>query len=75
MIHVKWLGAAGLEFTCNGSSILIDPYLSRPRKKDLFFKHPRPDKNAIRGYMNHLPGTLTGIIVGHTHFDHALDIP
>jgi L-ascorbate metabolism protein UlaG (beta-lactamase superfamily) len=75
MVNVRWTGAAGLEFTHEGLTILIDPYHSRLGKLDVFFKTLRPRIDAISGYLEALPGKLSAIIVGHTHFDHALDIP
>ncbi len=75
MIEVRWTGTAGLEFTLNGRTILIDPYPSRVSKFDLFFRPLKPNMSAIHDYLDDLPGKLAGIIMGHTHFDHALDIP
>ena len=75
MVKVRWTGAAGLEFTHNGLVILIDPYHSRPGKFQVFFRHLRPKTDAISKYLASLTGQLSAIIVGHTHFDHALDIP
>ena len=75
MVDVRWTGAAGLEFTHNGQTILIDPYPSRPRKLKVFFGRLSPDISAIKSYLEQLPGDLSVIIVGHTHFDHALDVP
>jgi len=75
MISVRWTGAAGLEFTHNGQTILIDPYHSRPGKLKVFFGRLTPNIRAIESYLEKLPGKLSAIIVGHTHFDHALDIP
>lgn len=74
MVKVRWLGAAGLEFTYDGKTILVDPYMSRLRAKAL--SGPLvPDKERIQDYLKELPGNLSAMIVGHTHFDHALDIP
>jgi len=75
MVNVRWTGTAGLEFTYEGRVILIDPYHSRLGKLDVFFKPLRPRTDAISRYLEGLPGELSAIIVGHTHFDHALDIP
>ncbi len=75
MIEVRWTGTAALEFTIDGQTILIDPYPSRVSKLDVFFRPLNPDITAIQDYLKDLPGKLSGIIVGHTHFDHALDIP
>lgn len=75
MVDVRWTGGAGVEFTHNSETILIDPYPSRPGKLKVFFGRLSPDIKAIESYLGQLPGKLSAIIVGHTHFDHALDVP
>jgi glyoxylase-like metal-dependent hydrolase (beta-lactamase superfamily II) len=74
-ISVRWTGAAGLEFTYEGKTWLIDPYLSRVGKTTMFFGRPQADREKISRYLETLPGKLQAVIVGHTHFDHALDVP
>ena len=75
MVSIRWTGAAGLEFTYEGKTWLVDPYLSRVGKMSLFFGRPQPDRNAISRYLDALPGRLSAVIVGHTHLDHVLDVP
>ena len=75
MVEVRWTGAAGLEFVHEGQVILIDPYHSRPGKFQGFFRHVNPKTEVINKYLASLTGELSAIIVGHTHLDHALDIP
>ena len=75
MVSIRWTGAAGLEFTHNGQTILVDPYHSRVGKFDVLFKRLMPNIPAIENYLKEIPGKLSAIIVGHTHFDHALDVP
>ncbi|MBU0769118.1 MAG: MBL fold metallo-hydrolase [Proteobacteria bacterium] len=75
MVSVRWTGAAGLEFTYEGKTWLIDPYLSRVGKATVFFGRPHADREKITRYLETLPGKLQAVIVGHTHLDHALDVP
>ena len=75
MVKVRWTGAAGLEFVHEGQAILIDPYHSRLGKFEVFFRHVSPKTEVINKYLESLTGQLSAIIVGHTHLDHALDIP
>jgi len=75
MVKVRWTGAAGLEFTDEGETILIDPYHSRVPKSEIFFGRMRPKVDRVRRYIGGLERELSSVIVGHTHFDHALDIP
>lgn len=75
MIEIRWLGAAGLEIAVDGNLVLIDPYISRPGKFSVFFRRLRPSRERILAYTSRTTGRITGVICGHTHFDHALDIP
>jgi len=75
MLEVRWLGCAGLEVAMNNKVVLIDPYLSRPGIVQVLFSRLRPFRDVIRSYTDRLSGTVTAVICGHTHFDHALDIP
>jgi L-ascorbate metabolism protein UlaG (beta-lactamase superfamily) len=75
MVEVRWTGAAGLDLTHEGQTILVDPYLSRPGKLQLLLRRVLPRVELIKQYLESLPGELSAIILGHTHFDHALDIP
>jgi L-ascorbate metabolism protein UlaG (beta-lactamase superfamily) len=74
-VSIRWLGTAGIELEHRGNVILLDPYLSRLGKKDIFFRPLLPRKDVISWYINRIRGNVRAIVVGHTHFDHALDIP
>lgn len=74
-VDIRWLGAAGVELNSGGAVILIDPYLSRPGKRELLLKPLKPNRENISRYIRTVRGTVRAIAVGHTHFDHALDIP
>jgi L-ascorbate metabolism protein UlaG (beta-lactamase superfamily) len=75
MIEVTWSGAAGLIITSGGHIVLIDPFVSRPSKLDVFFRRLQPKQLVIQQFIQNLPHKADFIIVGHTHFDHALDVP
>lgn len=75
MVTVRWTGAAGLEFTHEDRTVLVDPYPSRRGKFDVFFRPLRPEPAAIDDYVKRIPGGVSAMIVSHTHFDHALDVP
>ena len=72
---IRWLGTAGIELEHRRKVVLLDPYLSRLGKKDIFFRPLLPRKDVIGWYINSIEGNVRGIVAGHTHFDHALDIP
>jgi L-ascorbate metabolism protein UlaG (beta-lactamase superfamily) len=50
---------------------LLDPYITRASLSRCIFGRLSPDLDAIT---RHVP-RADAIVVGHTHFDHALDVP
>ncbi|HVV88784.1 MAG TPA: MBL fold metallo-hydrolase [Kofleriaceae bacterium] len=70
-LELEWLGAAGFRLTYEGQHLLVDPYLTRLPLGDLLRRRVVP---AAPAALAHVPDPI-GIIVGHTHFDHALDVP
>jgi L-ascorbate metabolism protein UlaG (beta-lactamase superfamily) len=74
-LDVSWLGVSGYRLTYEGVSIFIDPYVSRvPLRSLLLRRTAMPDEALIDRYAT-APGEVAGILVGHTHFDHAVDAP
>lgn len=70
-LELQWLGTAGFRFTYAGQHLLVDPYVTRLPLGDLVRRRVVPaDLERLRT----LPDPLA-ILVGHTHFDHALDVP
>jgi L-ascorbate metabolism protein UlaG (beta-lactamase superfamily) len=70
-VSVRWLGAAGFAIEHAGHCVLIDPYVTRASLARCAGGRVRPDIEAI---VRHTP-RADAIVVGHTHFDHALDVP
>ena len=70
-LELQWLGTAGFRLSYEGTTILVDPYLSRA-----------PFGAAVRGHVlssdadlvDRLVPIAHAILVGHTHFDHAVDV-
>jgi L-ascorbate metabolism protein UlaG (beta-lactamase superfamily) len=74
-LDVTWLGVSGYRLTYEGVSLFIDPYVSRvPLRDFLLRRRTLPDERLIERYAA-APGPVAGILVGHTHFDHAVDAP
>jgi L-ascorbate metabolism protein UlaG (beta-lactamase superfamily) len=70
-LTLRWLGTAGYELHSGDHSILIDPYLTRASlwsfvRGPLVADAARIDA-SIQG--------VDAIFVGHSHFDHVLDVP
>jgi L-ascorbate metabolism protein UlaG (beta-lactamase superfamily) len=74
-LEVEWLGVSGYRISFEGQTLFIDPYLSRVPFADLLRRRPTlPDPAALDRFV-HAPGEVAGVLVGHTHFDHAVDAP
>ncbi|HYJ21207.1 MAG TPA: MBL fold metallo-hydrolase [Solirubrobacterales bacterium] len=74
-LEVEWLGVSGYRFSYEGKTLFVDPYLSRVPFRDLLLRRPTlPDPAALDRFVK-APGETVGVLVGHTHFDHAVDAP
>jgi L-ascorbate metabolism protein UlaG (beta-lactamase superfamily) len=74
-LEVEWLGVSGYRMSFEGQTLFVDPYLSRVPFGDLVRRRPTlPDPAALDRFV-HARGEVAGVLVGHTHFDHAVDAP
>jgi L-ascorbate metabolism protein UlaG (beta-lactamase superfamily) len=74
-LQIWWLGVSGYCLTYDSVSLYIDPYVSRvPLRSLLLRRKALPDQAMLDTY-GRAPGTVAGVLVGHTHFDHAVDAP
>ena len=70
-VSVRWLGTAGFSIEYAGHVLLIDPYVTRTSLARAVASPLVSDREAVA---LHAP-RADAIVVGHTHFDHALDVP
>jgi L-ascorbate metabolism protein UlaG (beta-lactamase superfamily) len=71
-LDVTWLGTAGFRFAYQGVTIWIDPYVTRLPLGALVRRRVVPsDDAAVARWIDR----ADAVLVGHTHFDHALDVP
>jgi L-ascorbate metabolism protein UlaG (beta-lactamase superfamily) len=70
-LHFRWLGNAGFEFKLGSTTLLVDPFLTRPKQSRVYFGRVAPDSQAVQA---HIP-SCDHILVSHTHFDHFMDVP
>ena len=78
-LELAWLGVSGYRIAYEGVSVYLDPYLSRAPLRSLLLRRPAmPDPAVLERWLG-APGAdageVAGILVGHTHFDHAIDAP
>ena len=75
-LEITWLGTAGFKLNYAGQVIYIDPYFSRvPLGALLGAKPAHPDPVRLAGFLDHPREQVLGVLVGHCHFDHAIDAP
>ena len=71
-LELQWLGTAGFRLTYEGTTVLIDPYLSRRSLAETVrARHLLADTATV----DRLVPAVDAVLVGHTHFDHAVDVP
>jgi L-ascorbate metabolism protein UlaG (beta-lactamase superfamily) len=74
-LEVEWLGVSGYRVSAEGKTLFVDPYLSRVPFADLLRRRSAlPDPEMLDRFVR-APGEVIGVLVGHTHFDHAVDAP
>jgi L-ascorbate metabolism protein UlaG (beta-lactamase superfamily) len=67
---IEWTGVAGIVLEADGTRIAFDPFASRPGLFAAVFRRARPDAGLVaRAFPR-----LDAVFVGHTHFDHAMDV-
>ena len=71
VVRVRWLGTAGFALEHDGHVLLVDPYVTRASLARCVLQRLEPDLGAIARYVPR----ADAIVLGHTHFDHALDAP
>jgi L-ascorbate metabolism protein UlaG (beta-lactamase superfamily) len=71
-LRIRWWGTAAHVVETDTTTVLIDPYLSRPSLARLFVRRLVPDEAQLRA---RLPARVDAVLCGHSHFDHLLDAP
>ena len=71
-LSLRWLGTAGFALTYEGITLLVDPYVTRLKLVDVLLgRVVRSSESALSKWVPN----ADAVLVGHTHFDHALDVP
>ena len=70
-LRLSWLGTAGFVIESRETTLLVDPFVTRPGLRRLV-KPLVPDDLAIA---RHVPKRIDAVLCGHSHYDHAADAP
>lgn len=74
-LELEWLGVAGYRLSYEGETIFIDPYVSRVPLSSVLRRAPALADRTMHERFVRPSGRVVGVLVGHTHFDHAVDVP
>jgi L-ascorbate metabolism protein UlaG (beta-lactamase superfamily) len=71
-LELTWIGTAGYRLAYQGTVIWIDPYVTRLSKSAFALRRAVPSsEDAVARWIDR----ADAVLVGHTHFDHVLDVP
>ena len=75
-LRIRWLGTFGYEISDAQTTILIDPFITRPKLAELL-KPIVIDTSAVQHYLLSTVdlNKLAAILVTHSHYDHLEDVP
>ena len=75
-LRIRWLGTFGYEISDAQTTILIDPFITRPKPAELL-KPIVIDTSAVQHYLLSMVdlNKLAAILVTHSHYDHLEDVP
>ncbi len=67
---LRWTGVAGIVLAVGTHRVAFDPFVSRPGLVATLFRRPRARNDLVRERFS----DLDAVFVGHTHYDHAMDL-
>lgn len=71
-LSLEWLGCSGFRLRHEGHTLLVDPYLSRVPLRHVLARRAAPgDAAAVAQHIDR----ADAVLIGHAHFDHAMDAP
>ena len=71
-LAVEWLGTSGFRLSLEGTTVLVDPYLTRVPLRAFLARRPAlPDAAVVAAHV----ARADAVLIGHAHFDHVLDAP
>ena len=70
-LAIRWLGTAAHVVSSPTTTLLLDPFLTRPSLGEVW----RPLRSDVAALDRWLPDRIDGVLCGHSHFDHLMDAP
>lgn len=70
-LEMRWLGVAGIEIKANEQILVIDPFVTRPPFKRMWWGRVRSDATLATATVPH--GDF--VLVTYAHWDHVMDVP
>jgi L-ascorbate metabolism protein UlaG (beta-lactamase superfamily) len=70
-LSLRYLGTAGFVLEGAGTTLVIDPFVTRPGLLTTAFRRLEPNRALIRRILPR----ADHVLVGHAHHDHVLDAP
>lgn len=75
-VQVVFLGVGGVLVRWQGSALMTAPLYSNPTIGELALSEIHPDRQRIRALIGvHEVASVRAILVGHSHYDHLMDVP
>jgi L-ascorbate metabolism protein UlaG (beta-lactamase superfamily) len=71
-VRLRWLGTACFVIETDETTVVVDPFVTRPSKRSVVFHPLVPDLLEIGRYF---PRKVDAVVCGHSHYDHLLDGP
>lgn len=75
IVKIKYLGAGGVIIKRGEDSVMSSPFFSNFSIPELAFPIKCRKKIVDKYYKELKDDTVSGIIVGHSHYDHLIDLP
>lgn len=72
--RISWLGTAGFVIESRETTLLIDPFLTRPGLSG-FARIVQPFVPDDLAIARHVPAKVDAVLCGHSHYDHVADAP
>ncbi len=79
-VEVRWLGVAGFSISSGGTTLLHDPFFTRPGVLATLFSRYHPAESVLAPLLaggSPAPelASASAILIGHSHYDHLGDAP